>query len=225
MLEQLPNIALCMTICFATWGIFYNVLYRRWGIDYTRQFWWTTAYFIGSAAVTSIIFWEHISRVLQNFTALPLMVLGIFMLFQLVLYVYIPKWLHEPKDYFEKYPDRYYLKIDWRRLISKSADIGAQQILIVLLVLFLQDAGLPLYQLVLWFFVLFVLLHVPLIASEWGRWPSGLFAGAVVAFSASFPLLILYVPYGFVYTFILHWLFYTLTGLVFWSIRSIDVKV
>lgn len=211
----LLNVVVCMLLCNATWGFFYMGMHRR-GVDYVTGFLWTAGYFLFAAVFMSLIYWSRLVLVLQDFTAAPLLVLGIFMAGQGLLYVYFPKYIPEPKKYFERYPDRYYLKIDWRRLISKSMDILAQQVFIVLLVLFLQDAGLSFYQTLAVFGVLFALLHVPLIANERGAWPSWLFAGIVVVFSVVFPILILTVHYGFVYNYMLHWLFYTTVAVSFW---------
>lgn len=164
----------------------------------------------------SALFWPYVTRVLGDFSPTPLVALAVFMLGQAVLYVYLPRYLSEPKEYFQRYPDREYLKIDWRRLISKSADILAQQVFVVLLVLSLKDSGFSFWEIILAFGVLFALVHVPLFLREYPAWPAGLFAGAVAAFSVIFPPLILFVPYGFVYNIILHWIFYTVTGSVFW---------
>lgn len=213
------NIMVTLVLCYVAWGFFYIFLHRR-GITYTEYFWWTTGYFITVGGVLSLLFWEFIIRILQNFAITPILVFGAFMLFQILLYIYIPKQVRGPKEYFLSYPDRYYLKIDWRRLISKSADIFAQQICIVLLVLFLHDIGLPFSQIVFWFGVLFMLLHVPLIMSERGQWPSWVFCAIVLVFSVVFPLLILYVPYGFIYNMILHWLFYTIMAVTFWTTHA-----
>lgn len=211
----LSNILVCMILCNATWGFFYMGMHRK-GVDYITHFLWTASYFLFVAVLVSFIFWGRLVLVLQDFTAIPFLALGVFMVGQVALYVYFPRHVSEPKKYFETHPDRYYLKIDWRRLVSKSMDILAQQVFIVLLVLFLQDAGLSFYQILLAFGVLFALLHVPLIANERGAWPSWLFAGIVVVFSAVFPMLILTVHYGFVYNYILHWLFYTTVAVSFW---------
>jgi hypothetical protein len=205
-----------MALCVATWGGFYHVLFRRFGLGYTKGFLITTAYFLVSAGVVSVIFWDTLKRVLVDVDALPLVVLGVFMLAQLALYVYIPQRLARPATYLTEHPDRYYLDISWRRLVSKSADIVAQQIYIVLMVLFLQELGLTLYATIVWFGVLFALLHAGLVIAEWGRWPALLFGSAVLGFSLVFPVLILLVPYGFVYNIMLHWLFYTITATTFW---------
>lgn len=213
---QLSNIIECLALCYALWGGFFIGLYRR-GIDYSNRFLWTGSYFLAAAALLALIFFPYIAQVIVPFAAPPIIVLCVFMAAQALVYVYLPRVRAEPHGYFERYPDRYYLQLDWRRLISKSADLIFQQAFIVLFVMFLHDAGLSLYQVILGFGLLFALLHVPLIVREGGAWPSWYFAGAVVAFSIVFPPLILTVPYGFVYAYIIHWMFYTLAALVFWT--------
>lgn len=212
---QLLNIVSTMALCFLAWGLFYNLLHRK-GVTYTRHFLWTTTYFLVVAMVMCAVFWRHLVPAIQGIALVPLMALVVFIAVQLVFFVYVPRRLREPCEYFEAHPDRYYLKIDWRRLVSKSADIAAQQVFIFLLIVFLREAGFSLYQIVASFTFLFALLHVPLIASEKGRWPSWLFAGAVLVFGVTFPPLILYTPYGFIYSYIIHWSFYMLTALIFW---------
>lgn len=208
-----------MTLCYLTWGGFFFCLYRR-GIDYTRHFLLTTTYFLSAGTLMALVFLPYLIGVVRDFTATPFIVLCIFMLAQIPVYTFLPTRLREPDEYFRRYPDRYYLRLDWRRLISKSADILAQQVFIVLLVTFLRDADLPFYQILAAFGILFMLLHIPLVASERGAWPSWLFAGAVVAFSVVFPTLILEVRYGFVYNYMIHWSFYTLTAVIFWVRRA-----
>lgn len=215
-MPQLIDIAITMALCFAAWGFFYAGMHRRFGVNYTRHFLLTTCYFLAVGACLLIGFWNYFVPVLSDFSPVPLVVLALFMAVQAFWYIYLPRHLREPTEYFERYPDRYFLKIEWRRLISKSADIFAQQIFIVLLVVLLRDEGLSLYQLWGAFGLLFMLLHVPLIASERGAWPSWLFAGIVIVFSFVFPTMILLVPYGFACNILLHWLFYTVTATVFW---------
>lgn len=189
---------------------------HRHGVDYTRHAAWTSIYFLSVAALMSAIFWPYIRSALQDFSAIPIVMLGIFIVLQLAAYLCFPRYVPEPTEYLRQHPDRDYLKIDWRRLVSKSMDILAQQVFIVLLVLFLTDAGLSLTETILAFTILFALLHVPLIASEYPAWPAWLFGGIVVVFSILFPVLILNVPYGFIYTYMLHWTFYMITAATFW---------
>lgn len=215
MYAQLLNIVLVMTLCYGAWGFFHMFLYRR-GIDYTHRFVWTTTYFAVAGVLMTVLFWQTLAPFVMRPVLGVLVILAVFIVAQTVFTVLFPRYVREPVEYLRRHPNRYYLTIGWRRLIAKSADIAAQQVFIVLFLAFLRDAGLAGWQLLGAFFILFALLHVPLIVSERGRWPSWLFAGAVVVFSVTFPPLILTVDYGFVYTYMLHWLFYSATSVIFW---------
>jgi len=208
-----------MALCFIAWGFFYLGLHRR-GISYTEHFEITTLYFVCVGILIAALFWREVSHVVPAFSIIPFVFVAAFLFALILISIVVPKYVRTPVAYFTTYPDRYYLKLDWRRVISKSADIAAQQVFIVVLVVGLKDAGLTLPVLILYFFLLFALLHVPLIASERGRWPSLVFAGAVVAFSLLFPPLILFVPYGFIYTFLIHWIFYMTLALTFYFTHS-----
>lgn len=212
----LLDVGFLMALCFAAWGFFYTVLFRRFQIDYTRRFGLTTLYYLAVGLLPLLAFWNYLKPLLIPISIDPLLVLAGFMLLQIGLSVFFARTLRHPNDYLEAYPDRYYLKLNWRRYISKSADIFAQQVIIILLVLLLERLGLSLLMLIIAFGTLFMLLHVPLIMSEWGAWPSALFASIVVVFSVLFPELILFVRYGFIYNIILHWAFYTITAATFW---------
>jgi hypothetical protein len=221
MMEQIENVVAAMTIWSVGWGFFFFFMHKK-KIDYVSHFFWTAGYFLFVAIITCIIFWSYISKVIQGFVIAPFIVLGIVIMTTVILYICLPKYFQQPEEYFEKYPNREYLKIDWRRLVSKSTDILAQQVFIVLLITFLSDAGLLLHQVIIAFLILFGLLHIPLITQEHGAWPSWLFGGAVVTFSIIFPLLILNIHYGFVYTYIIHWLFYVFVAI--WGVAHENKK-
>ncbi len=213
------SIVVAMALCNLAWAFFYFGLHRR-GIGYTDGYSITAGYFLLVALISITIFKNIILPRVLPVDGGALMIFAGFMALQGLWYTFFPKFVYEPTEYFAHYPDRYYLKIDTRRLLSKSMDILAQQVIIVVLLVSLQSLGLTMLGIIGWFFILFALLHVPLIVSERGLWPSWLFAGAVVVFSLVFPPLILFVPYGFVYTFIIHWLFYTVSASVFWILQN-----
>ena len=213
--EQLPNIIIWALLWILSWSVFLLFLHKK-GVDYIRRFLWTATYFLSVAVVTSLVFIDHIARILQNFTVTPLIVLGVVALVHIILYTYLPKYLQKPEDYFKKYPKRQYLTLDRKRLVSKSMDILSQQIVVILLVIFLQDAGLTLYQIIFAFAVIFGLVHAPLILVERGAWPAWYFAVFSIFSAVIFPVLILKVQYGFIYSYIVHWVFYTFTAVGFW---------
>jgi hypothetical protein len=219
----LLNIIVTMALCYAAWGFFFAYLRPR-GLDYARRPLWTTAYFAVIGIGFAALFWDRLITVVSSDPTLPLAVLGVFLALQTLWYIYFPTFTPEPTEYLKKYPDRDYLSLNWRRLAPKSADIFTQQVFIVLLVLFLKDAGLSTLQILPVFGALFAILHIPLMVLEWGRWPAWVFGGAVVSFSVIFPLLILHVEYGFIYNLIIHWLFYTGTASIFWIQHALHIN-
>ncbi len=214
-MEPWLHITFLMLVCTATFGFFFMGMHRR-GVTYGRHFLWTTAYFFSVALFVAILYRERLGTLLQGDFLIPLSVFIGGMTVLGALHVLTPRILARPTSYLAQYPDRYYLDIDWKRFVSKSMDILAQQVIIILLVLLLSESGRSMGEVIPVFMLLFFLLHIPLIVSERGTWPSVLFAAIVFVFSITFPVLILMVPYGFVYTYLLHWTFYIVTALSFW---------
>lgn len=221
--EQLPNIILWGFLWISSWGIFLY-LHKRFENIYIRYFVLTSLYFLSVTAITILVFGEYVLSVFSGFTPVPFIVLGGAILLHIVLYFYFPKKITAPEGYFKKYPARQYLQINWRRLISKSADILSQQLFILLLVIFLQKAGLTFYQVIISFAVIFGLVHMPLILLERGAWPAWYFTAFSILSAIIFPALILKIQYGFVYSYLVHWLFYTFIAVGFWIIYPIYLK-
>lgn len=214
MLGQLPNIALCMALCFVGWGGYYFFMQRR-GIDFEHRYWITTIHFVVVGFVVALAFREQTLRVLADFSSAPIISAALFLIALYTVNRFLQKRFVVPSEYLARFPDRNYLSISNKRLISKSVEILAQQVFIVLLVIFLRDAGLSMPGITFGFMFLFALLHIPLIQAEWGKWPALPFIGAVIGFSLIFPVIILTIPYGFMYTFIIHWLFYAVLAIAF----------
>lgn len=203
-----------MALCFVGWGGYYFLLQRR-GIDFEHRHWITTLYFVVVGTVVAVTFRDYTIRALVPFAAVPVIVAALYLLAQYWVNVWLQTKFVVPTEYLARFPDRNYLSVSNTRLIAKSVEILAQQVFIVLLIMFLRDAGLSLVQIVLGFMFLFGILHIPLIQSEWGKWPAAAFAGAVIGFSLVFPVIILTIPYGFMYTFVIHWLFYVVLAVSF----------
>jgi len=197
------------------WGIFKLFLLKH--IDYIKRYMLTALYFLGVTIIVAFIFKNDLSEIISKFSATPFIVLGIVIIFHIFLYHYFPKYIKEPKEYLEKFPERQYLLLSFKRLFSKSLDILAQQIFIVLLAIFLQGAGLNLIQTILIFSAFFGIAHVPLIFIE-NSWPSWYFTFSAMLSAVLFPVLIIEIPYGFIYSYIVHWLFYTITAVGFWIV-------
>ena len=131
------------------WGIFKLFLSKY--INYIKHYILTALYFLTITIIVTFIFKDDLVETITKFSITPFIILGLVIVLHIFLYLYIPKHIKEPKEYFEKYPERQYLTLNFKRLFSKSIDILAQQIFIVLLSIFLQSAGLNLIQTILIF--------------------------------------------------------------------------
>jgi hypothetical protein len=224
MITAFFNILVCLLLCASMFGVFQFLLRRR-GVDYQNYFLLTTGYFLTAGILTAILFWKYMTPNTVGNPVLPIALLVLYTALQTCWYLYFPLYVPRPQAYLALHPNRYYLDIHWKRLVSKSADIGAQQVFVILLVILLKSLGLGLPQTILAFGVLFGILHIPLLMVEYRRWPSLLFGAAVVVFSIIFPIMILTVPYGFVYNYLLHSFFYAATASTFWLIDKKNFSI
>jgi predicted membrane protein len=134
-------------------------------------------------------------------------------------YFFSNKFLKRPIRFLEKYSHISYLRLDYRYLISKSFEIFFQQILIVSLVFMLKNNGFDLFWTTIVFAFLFGFGHIPMIRLEKSFFGIFVFIAAIIS-SFLFPFLILSFQYGFIYTYIAHWLFYTNSGVLYWIANS-----
>ena len=109
-------------------------------------------------------------------------------------------------------PNHKTIKFDNKFLISKSSQIFLQQILLMLLISVFQNAGYNGFSIILISTVLFALshMHKPLkLGKVYGVYliACSIFIGFVSS------ALILFLPYGIIYSFIIHWYSYIFTGL------------
>jgi len=211
-------------IWWLSWGIFFLYIFKK--VDYIKNFLFTSAYFLATALITISVFAGHIGRAIEGFVWPPIIALVVFLGVQICVFYFVPKYVREPRGYLENHPTRQFLHPNFRRLFSKSFDILAQQVFVLLLVMFLQDASLALGQIILFFAIIFGAVHVPLIMIDRGAWQSWFFSIFSVISAFVFPVLIAKIHYGFVYSYIVHWSFYLITTTVFlvWQERQ-SVKI
>ena len=213
---QLSNIVIWAILWGATFGLFFLIFTSE---DYVKRYIWVSAYYMVGAIFAFLVFKERLLKLLTDFTAQPLIILAVVAISQVAAHYYLPKCIKEPTEYFKRYPKRSYLNLSFKRLISKSIELITQQMFIILLTLFLSDAGLRLTQIVMVFALIFGVVHIPLIFIErW--WTSWYFVALSFVASAVFPTLILKVRYGFVYGYIIHWVFYTFISIGFWIVYN-----
>jgi hypothetical protein len=202
---------------FVGWGALYHIPENK--RNYTRNFLTISIYFLVVSFIVIYLFKDIIYSLANKISFVPIFILGFFFVINFLTYFFSNKFLKKPVQLLEKYSEISYLDLDYRYLISKSFEIFFQQILIVALVFLLHEQGFDIYWITFIFALLFGFGHLPMIRLQKGFFGLLVFVAAMAA-SFFFPFLILNFEWGFIYTYILHWLFYTNSGVLFWIVES-----
>jgi len=187
--------------------------------SYTKNFISVSAYFISASVFIVYYYKDILVNIYKALTIFQLILVLIFLSFIFLTYFISNKFLKKPIEFIEKYSTAPFLELDYRYIFSKSFEILYQQLLIIALAYLLYDAGLNLTMITLIFAAMFGLSHIGSL-----RYHKNMF-GVIILFAAMvssffFPYLILKFKYGFIYTYIAHWLFYSNTGLLFWIMNQ-----
>jgi hypothetical protein len=104
--------------------------------------------------------------------------------------------------------------MDIRYLFAKSFEIVFQQLLIIALVSILKHADIETLFIYITFSLLFGSLHLPLMKIRGKRF--GMYF-SIAAFTSGFffPYFIIHFSNGYVYSYMLHWGFYLVTGFIY----------
>ncbi|MEX1014675.1 MAG: hypothetical protein WDZ80_05950 [Candidatus Paceibacterota bacterium] len=175
----------------------------------------TSLYFLFFAFIIFITYYERLTPYFQDFRFQPLLILILSFVVFFFIYKFFKLVFEKPKDIIKKYPSEYFLYMDNRYFFSKSSDIVFQQVAIIAMVDMFKDAGMDLFLMIISFAVVFGLIHIPLVRTK-GRDFGAYFILAAIISAIFFPFLIIQFNYGFVYSFIIHWLFYIFSGMLFW---------
>jgi hypothetical protein len=183
-------------------------------IDFVDKFAITSAYFLVISLLIIFLFKKLFLPLLEEFTIVPFIVLVCVYILNIFLYRYARRNLDFDKKQQEKYHRLFFLSMRYKYMFSKSFEIFFQQTMVVLLTLLLMKAGLSIYFVISFFVLIFTVGHIPIVKLKIGKF-SAFYIGASFLAGIAFPLLIIFLNYGFVYSYALHWLFYGVTGFTF----------
>jgi len=202
---------------FIGWGGLYHIPEKK--RDYVKNFLVVTIYFCIASFIVMYLFRNIIDPLINKISFVPSVILLIFFIINFLVYFFSNRFIKKPIKFLEKYSNVSYLHLDYRYLISKSFEIFFQQILIVSLVFLLKAQGFDLVWITIIFALMFGFGHIPMIKLEKNFFGILIFIAAMFS-SFLFPYLILNFQYGFIYTYIAHWLFYTNSGVLSWIANS-----
>lgn len=142
-----------------------------------------------------------------------LLLFAVFVAFPLV-YRLLRKKMGAPEWLYASFPTQTMLTLEESYIVAKVGDVLSQQLAGGIFILLLHGAGVAYPVIVFSFIVLFLASHVYLFFTSgfiWGLYYSGLSLGGAFAI----PFLVLFVPAGVAWAFLLHMMFYVLAGAFF----------
>lgn len=210
-------IVLKIALVIVGWGGWLVLLNR--GTSYIRNYLLASTYLFSLVILTVVLFREGSVEVFSTPSAGAYLLLLPLFLFNVFAYFVAHRFLQRPEVFIRDNPREFNIPMDYRYLLSKSFEILFQQIVIALLTNFLIGFGWTLAGVILLFAILFGFMHMPglrLLGKFFGTYYliAGVVAGIV------FPIALVSFRDGFVYNYIIHWLFYILSGIAFWIWHS-----
>lgn len=212
-MQVIIDVVIWVLLWLVGFGLF-NFLRKR-GMTYTAKPWLVAGYFMVFTGIALIYFYKKLFSLNFFFSRTAVLVLLLTYLIAFLTYYFSHKYLSKPNRLIEKYKDQYFIRMDYRYLVSKSFDIFFQQTLVAVLVILLLLQGLALLEIILIFVFIFGIIHViniPVAGKLFGIY---YFIASIIG-ALLFPILILNVDGGLLYSYALHFFFYTISAVFFW---------
>jgi len=209
----IAELGILVCIWLAGWGLAFWLIRR--GKSYLDNYLLMSLVFGSFSALLVALFRRRFEPLLSGIAVLPFVVLLLAVILTIGVYALCPRYLGRPDTLIARHPEEFYLHMDYRYLVSKSFEVLFQQLIILALTLLLAATGLSMTGVVLTFLGLFGVLHLPVLRVV-GKGLGLSYTIAAATLAAAFPVLILRVHDGFVYSYALHWFGYTLAALLGW---------
>lgn len=212
--SSLPlDVGILALLWLAGWGVSFGLI--RHHVTYLTHPLVTSGVFLLFSLFVVTLFRPWLEPLASTVSAPSVTVLLAAVVLTIAVYAVAPRLLRRPDDLMARHPEEFYLPMQYRYLVPKSFEILFQQLVIVVLTLRLAATGLPLTAVVVAFLACFALLHLPMLLLV-KRQVGIAYNLASLTLAAVFPLLILRVASGVVYSYAAHWFFYTLAALAVW---------
>lgn len=172
----------------------------------------TICYMLANCAAV-VIFFPLLVPYIYPFQLFPVLLLILWYVLLFAFYRYFQKKQLLDLDMITQYQKKgwYFPAMANRYIITKTGNILLQQILGISVVSLLLHNGLSRTQVLITISVLGIITHVYLLKRGIKIALYFIFAAAVAGIV--FPYILMTVLYGFIYTFILHWLFYLISAI------------
>lgn len=220
-MQIISIILIWSAIWLISWSIWIFLLVKK-DINYINAPLKTIFYFLALSIITFTLYYNNLYTFFSNLPLklFPVYFVVIYTLLTIGIY-YFSKKIFGKKLLTSHYKKRVFTgMMDYRFLIAKSFDISFQQLFFLCLILSIKKTTSSFWIIVLISGIIFGLVHIPLLKTKHNILSTyfvifSFFAGFIFAF------LMLFLPFGFIYSYFLHWSFYIIIGVIF-NIKAIQ---
>lgn len=198
------------------WMGWIHLLFR--GVTYIKHSLFATTYLVGLNIVVVVLFFHEISGVLRSvYVPSAFLYVVMLLLFPAIIsgYFLSRRFLKRPTALIVQNPKEFNIPMEYSYIMPKSLEILFQQIVITLTISMLIGFGWTLLGVITLFVIVFGLVHLPeigLLGRSFGVYyiTSAAIGGVV------FPWIFVALQNGPIYAYIIHWLFYLVSGIAIW---------
>lgn len=207
------DVAVWVLLWAVTFGLFYFISRR--GISFNKRYGLLVLFFLFFSSLAIVYFKDILVNAIGKFTLIPFIVLVFVYVITAFLYYFSNNYIKRPTLLLEKYPNQHIIKMEYSYLISKPFHLLFQQIMVLIFVMGLSEQGYTLFEIISYFIIIFGIIHIFSILYN-GKLFGGYYFISSLIGAVIFPILILNVNYGFVYSYIVHFSFYSVSSILFW---------
>ncbi len=210
-MQTLSSILSWIILWFYSW-YGWLLLVKR-GINNVITYRITALYFLFLTILVWFFYHNHLNNFLRNlpFRIFPFYLLICFFAITIGIYYFSQKLFGKTFLAAHRKNNLFSAMMDFRFLFAKSFDILFQQLLFLCLVLSLKESFQNNFLTIISCGIIFGGVHLPLLKIKYNSITNYLVICSFIA-GTIFSALMLFFPYGIIYSYILHWSFYVLVG-------------
>lgn len=211
------NLFIFIIVWLTVWAVVWIpafMLFKR-EMTYINRWIFFSCYFAIASVLSYFVFKTNLSLIFQYDSNFPWGIIIVGYGIILCSYALAPHFFKRPTELIKKSPSEYFIYLDFRTVLPKTTEIIFQQLLIIALTLRLSQEGYSVGGIIVAFAIFFGVVHMGMFKTDPKFWAWFFTISAVIS-AFIFPVLILKFEYGFVYSFLIHLLFYIPTGVLFW---------
>jgi hypothetical protein len=209
-----------LILYFIPWGI-WELVKKKHDKHYITSPLYSFFYFIIWSGLAILLYWDLLSALKFSVSFCLVTLFILIWLVTIHIYNFIPKFYKRPDYLIKKYKNFKYLHMSKKFLWSKNGDLIFQQVMFAAMIIFVNQYISLVYIIILFTFI-FVIMHSVL--SRFGKLITVYYLWASITAGILFPIFIITLENGIIYSYLVHFIFYTMSATLAWLYKEVLKK-